>query len=63
LCVINRADGLATVLKDQAAEGLVLRRVEEIPKVLGDAFSLQVMKFLVERELLLERLDGVGGGP
>jgi len=63
LHVINGADGLATVLEDQAAKGLVLRWAEEIPKALGDAFSLQVMEFLVERELLLERLDDVGGGP
>ena len=40
LRVVNGADGLADVLKDQAAEGLVLGRAEEISKALGDAFSL-----------------------
>jgi hypothetical protein len=63
LCIVNRADGLAAVLEDQAAEGLALRGAEEISKALGDAFSLQVTEFLIERELLLECIDGVGGGP
>ena len=62
LSVVNGADGLAAVLNYQAAEGLVLGRAEEISKALGDAFSLQVTEFLVERELLLERVDGVSGG-
>ena len=63
LRVVSGADGLAAVLEDQAAKGLVLGRAEEISKALGDAFSLQVTEFLVEREFLLERIDGVSGGP
>lgn len=63
LRVVNGADGLAAVPEDQAAEGLVFGRAEEISKALGDAFSLQMTEFLVEGEFLLEGVNGVGGGP
>lgn len=61
--IVNGADGPATVLEDQATEGLRIGRAEEIAKALGNVLSLQVTEFLIEREFLLEGIGGVGRGP
>ncbi len=63
MAVIDRTDGLAAILEDQTPKSLVLRRAEEVAKAFGDTVSLQVSKFVVESELFLESVDGVGRSP
>jgi len=47
LVIIDRTDGPATILQDQTAKRLILRRTEEVSEALRDAVSLQVTKVLV----------------
>ena len=63
LRIINGADRLSAVSKDQTTKGLRFGRAKEIAKAFGDVLSLQAMKFLIERELFLECIADFGGGP
>jgi len=60
LVIIDRMDGLATILQDQTTECPFLGEAEEITEAFRDTISLQVAKFQIECELFSKSVDRVG---